>query len=125
MTLKDIQERNQRFQQRTASLVDMIPGGGFLDVSTAMIRSARMIDKYLFKLVRSQSEAEFAQAMDLIEEELDEAVFILDRIDNKNRKYKLKMIDTFLKEGYDLLSIYSMCCDQLIGKRIGEEEDIL
>lgn len=125
MTLKDIQERNQRFQKRTASLVDMIPGGGFLDVSTAMIRSARLIDKYLFKLVRSANESEFAQTMDRMEEELDEAVYLLDRIDNKNRTYKLKMIETFLKEGYDLLSIYSMCCDQLIGKRISEDEEIL
>lgn len=125
MTLKDIRETNEKFQRKAAAMVDLIPGGGFLEVSTAIIRSTRLIDKYLLKLVRSEDEVAFSQAMDLIETELDDAVFILDRIDNKNRTYKLKIIDTFLKEGYDLLSIYSMCCDQLISRRINEDEEIL
>ena len=49
MTLKDIQERNQKFQLKAASLVDLIPGGGFLDASTALIRCVRLTDKYLLK----------------------------------------------------------------------------
>ena len=125
MILKDIQERNIKFQKKTASLVDLIPERAFLEVSTRLIRSARLVDKYLLKLVRKKSENEFAQIMDVIEEELDDAVYLLDRIDSKNKKYKLKMINSLLKEGYDLLSLYSMCCDQLIGRRINEEEDIL
>ncbi len=125
MTLKDIQERNLRFQRKAASMVDLIPGGSFLDVSTALIRSARLADKYLMKLVRSKDEMTFSQIMDLMESELDEAVYLLDRIDNINRKHKLKMIQNFLKEGYDLLSIYSLCCDQLISRRINEDEEIL
>ena len=125
MTLKDIQERNEKFQKRAAGLVDLIPGGSFLEVSTAIIRSVRLIDKYLIKMIRSKSTSEFDQSIDLIENELDEAVYILDRIDNKNRKYKLQVIETFLKEGYDLLSIYSLCCDQVIGQRINEDEEIL
>ena len=125
MILKDIQERNIKFQKKAASLVDLIPGGAFLEVSTRLIRSARLVDKYLLKLVRRKSENEFAQIMDVIEEELDDAVYLLDRIDSKNKKYKLKMINSLLKEGYDLLSLYSMCCDQLIDRRINEEEDIL
>ena len=125
MTLKDIQERNEKFQKRAAGLVDLIPGGSFLEVSTAIIRSVRLIDKYLIKMIRSKTTSEFDQSIDLIENELDEAVYILDRIDNKNRKYKLQVIETFLKEGYDLLSIYSLCCDQVIGQRINEDEEIL
>lgn len=125
MTLKDIQERNLKFQKSAAGMVDLIPGGSFLDVSTALIRSARLTDKYLLRLVQSKDEMSFAQTMDLIEAELDEAVYLLDRIDNINRKHKLKMIQNFLKEGYDLLSIYSLCCDQLIGRRINEDEEIL
>ena len=96
-----------------------------MEVSTAIIRSVRLIDKYLIKMIRSKTTSEFDQSIDLIENELDEAVYILDRIDNKNRKYKLQVIETFLKEGYDLLSIYSLCCDQVIGQRINEDEEIL
>ena len=125
MTLKDIQERNLRFQKKAASLVDLIPGGSFLDVSTALIRSARLTDKYLLRLVRSKDETTFSHTMDLIEAELDDAVYLLDRIDNINRRHKLKLIQNFLKEGYDLLSIYSLCCDQLISRRINEDEEIL
>lgn len=125
MTLKDIQHRNMRFQKKAADLVDLIPGGGFLEVSTQIIRSVRLVDKYLLKLIRSDREMEFTRVMDLIEEELDDAVYILDRIDMLNKKHKMKVIQNFLKEGYDLLSIYSLCCDQLIGRRINEDEEIL
>ncbi|MCP4458255.1 MAG: hypothetical protein GY816_09570 [Cytophagales bacterium] len=123
MTLQDLQKRNDHFQRKAAALVDLLPGGGLLDVTTALIRGARLIDKYLAKLVQSTDEEQFAQAMRLIEEEIDESVFILDRIDKKNRKYKLAVLDNFLKEGYDLLSVYSLSCDHIISKRINQKEE--
>ena len=63
--------------------------------------------------------------MSRIEEEIDESVFILDRVEQQNRKYKLKVIENFLKEGYDLLSIYSLCCDHIISKRVNKDEELL
>ena len=125
MTLQDIQKRNEHFQRKAAGLVDLLPTGGLLDVTTALIRSARLIDKYLTKLVQATNEDQFSLAMKLIEEELDESVFILDRMDQKNRKYKLKIIENFLKEGYDLLSVYSLCCDHIISKRVNKDEEVL
>ncbi len=125
MTLQDIQKRNEHFQRKAAGLVDLLPTGGLLDVTTALIRSARLIDKYLTKLVQATNEDQFSLAMKLIEEELDESVFILDRMDQKNRKYKLKILEIFLKEGYDLLSVYSLCCDHIISKRVNKDEEVL
>jgi len=125
MTIQDIQRRNEHFQKKTIELVELLPGSGFLEVSTALIRSIRLIDKYLIKSLQVQSAAQFSHLMGRIEEELDEAVYILDRIDKTNRSYKMKVVENFLKEGYDLLSIYSLCCDQLIGKKLRVDEDIL
>jgi hypothetical protein len=125
MTLQDIQKRNEHFQKKTIELVELLPGSGFLEVSTALIRSIRLIDKYLIKSLQVQTPGQFSRLMGMIEEELDEAVYILDRIDKTNRTYKMKAVENFLKEGYDLLAIYSLCCDQLIGKKLRVDEDIL
>jgi len=123
MTLKEIQKRNEQFQQKAARLVDLLPGGGLLDVSTGLIRSARLIDKYLIRLVHATEENKFNQAIRLVEDELDESVYLLDQVDRKNRKFKLDTINSFLKEGYELISFYSLCCDQLVSSRIETEKD--
>jgi len=125
MTLQDIQKRNEHFQGKAAALVDLIPGAGLLDISTALIRSARVIDKYMVQLIHAANEKQFQQAMNLIEEELDETVYILDRMDMKNKKYKLKVLENFLKQGYELLSIYSLCCDHIISKRVSKDEEVI
>ena len=125
MTIKDIQNRNQKFQSKATDLLDLILGNGFLETLSAIIRSLKLIDKYLIRLIKSQSEVEFEGIMDLIEHELDDAVYILDRIERQNRTYKLQIIDSFLREGYDLLSSYFICCDQLIERKINESEKIL
>lgn len=83
MTLEDLQKRNEHFQHKAAGLVDLMPTGGLLEVTTAIIRGVRLMDKYLAKLVRSTTEDEFTLAMKLIEEEIDEAVYVLDRIDKR------------------------------------------
>ena len=125
MKLQDIQKRNLSYQKKAADLVDLIPGGGFLEISTALIRSVRLIDKHLIRSLQAQNEIQFGHIMGQIEEELDESVFMLDRIDKQNRNLKMKALDDLLKEGYDLLSIYSICCDQLIGKRMHKDEEML
>ena len=124
MTLQNLQKRNEQFQLKTAGLVDLMPAGGLLDVTTALIRSIRLIDKYLAKLVKSSSEDEFSLSMKRIEEEIDEAVYILDRIDKKNRKHRLNVLANFLKQGYDLLSVYSLCCDHIISKKAIKDKKV-
>ena len=125
MTPQDLRIRNENFQRKAADLVDLMPTGGLLDVTTEVIRSMRLIDKYLTKLVRSTTEDELTHGMTLIEEEIDEVVCFLDRMDMKNRKHKLKVLENFLKEGFDLLSVYSLCCDQIISKRTINTEEVL
>lgn len=125
MKLQDIQKRNLAYQKRASELVDLIPGGGFLEISTALIRSIRLIDKHLIRSLQASNEIQFGHVMGQIEEELDESVFMLDRIDKQNRNLKMKALDDLLKEGYDLLSIYSICCDQLIGKRMQKDQELL
>jgi hypothetical protein len=125
MKLQDLQKRNLSYQKKAGDLVDLIPGGGFLEISTALIRSVRLIDKHLIRSLQAPNEIQFGHIMGQIEEELDESVFMLDRIDKQNRNLKMKALDDLLKEGYDLLSIYSICCDQLIGKRMHKDEEML
>ena len=123
MTYKDIKERNERFQKQTIRLVDLFPDGGYLDMSTGLIRGVRLIDKYLIKLVGAKTKDQFDLALHAIEKELDDAVYLLDRIEFKNKELKVKQIEVYLKEGYDLLSIYSMCCDHMIASRINAKSN--
>ena len=125
MTLQNLQKRTEHFQRKAAGLVDLMPTRGLLDVTTAVIGSVQLIDKYMTRLVQSTNEDEFTLAMRRIEEEIDESVYILDRIDKKNRKHKLTILDNFLMEGYDLLSVYSLCCDHIISKKALKNEEIL
>jgi hypothetical protein len=123
MTVQELQQRNERFQQRATKMVDFLPGGSMLDSITSMVRSMRLIDKYFVRLLQVKEEILFNQIMGLIEEEMDEAVYNLDSIENRNKKAQMKALSELLKEGYDLLSLYSMCCDLVISKRVKEDEE--
>jgi hypothetical protein len=125
MTLQDIQNRNENFQKNAARLVDLVPQGGMLELSTGLIRSVRLIDKHLIRLVQSRNDAAFHQVMQRIEDELDEAVYLLDQVERMNKQLKMDTILDFLKEGYDLMSIYSLCCDQIVGARVQNDEEML
>lgn len=93
-----------------------------LEFSSLLIRGSKKVDVQLKNLVASRNEDGFHNYMNEMEDELDEMVYMLDKLDQANRAKKVAFIGDLLKKGYDLVSLYSMCCDQLISKRMKTEE---
>ena len=122
MTLEQLHNRNEKFQKDAVTLAEMMPGGNMLEFSSLLIRGAKKVDAKLKILVSAKDETGFNQHMSQMEDELDEMVYMLDKLDQANRSKKVDFISDFLKKGYDLVSLYSMCCDQIISKRMKIEE---
>jgi len=122
MTVTQIHELNERFQKSAVQLSELIPSGTLVQATSMLIRCARKIDEQFLKLLKAPSEVSFNQIMDLLEEETDEVLFILDQLEMANKKQKISLINDFLKEGYDLMSIYSKCFDAIIDRKIGDRE---
>jgi hypothetical protein len=122
MTLEQLKQRNEKFQQEAATLAELMPGGNMLEFSSLLIRGSKKVDAHLAKLVGAKNENQFHDGMSNMEDELDEMVYMLDKLDQANRGKKVEFILDFLKLGYDLVSLYSMCCDQLIAKKLKTEE---
>ncbi len=122
MTLEQLYRRNEKFQKEASQLAEMVPGGNMIEFSSLLIRGAKKMDSQLQKLVSTKSENSFHSALSKMEDEMDEVVYMLDRLDEANRMKKMEFINEFIKNGYDLLSIYSLCCDQLIERKIKADE---
>lgn len=122
MTLEQLYKRNEKFQKEAGELAELIPGGNMLEFSSLLIRGSKKIDGQLQRLIATKSELSFHTAISKMEEEMDEIVYMLDRLDEANRMLKMDAIKEFIKKGYDLLSIYSICCDQLVERKIKTDE---
>ncbi|MFY0599137.1 MAG: hypothetical protein JXR03_05665 [Cyclobacteriaceae bacterium] len=122
MTLEELHKRNEKFQKEAGQLAELVPGGNMLEFASLMIRCAKRMGAQLQKLISTKSEMAFHTALSKMEDEMDEVVYMLDRLDEANRVMKLDDIKSFIKKGYDLLSIYSICCDQLIERKVKTEE---
>jgi hypothetical protein len=122
MTVLDLHNTNEKFQKSAVMLSELIPSGGLTNATSAVIRSSRKIDFQFAKLLAAPSEMKFNMIMDKLEEEMDEVMFILDRLEEANKKRQIVLIKDFLKEGYDLLSLYSRCFDSIIDKKVYKEE---
>lgn len=122
MTLEQLYNRNEKFQQEAGKLAELFPSGNMLEFSSLLIRGSKKMDVQLKKIISTKSELSFHTAMSKMEDEMDEIVFMLDRLDEANRKMKMDEINEFIKKGYDILSIYSMCCDQLVQKKVKEDK---
>jgi hypothetical protein len=122
MTVLDLHNTNEKFQKSAVTLSELIPSGGLTNATSAVIRSSRKIDFQFAKLLAAPSEMKFNMIMDKLEEEMDEVMFILDRLEEANKKRGIVLIKDFLKEGYDLLSLYSRCFDSIIDKKVYKEE---
>lgn len=120
MTLIELQNLNTNYQKQAHHIAELFPG--LLDGMSVIIRAAKRIDQRFKKLLEAKSEIQFHSVMGSLEEEMDEIVFILDRLDEANNGRKINQISDFLMEGYELLSVYSKCCDIIIGKRVTEDE---
>lgn len=122
MTVLELHNINEKFQKSAVMLSELIPSGGLTNATSAVIRSTRKIDAQFAKLLAAPSEMKFNMIMDKLEEEMDEVMFVLDRLDEANKKRQIALIKDFLKEGYDLLSLYSRCFDSIIDRKVYKEE---
>lgn len=117
MTLHQLSNRNEKFQQSATEIAELVPGGNLLGFSTTLIRGAQKLDRNLTRIIEVKTEARFFQSIEAMEDEMDEMVYLLDKLESINRKDQLVAINDFLKIGYELLSLYSLCCDQVIERR--------
>ena len=122
MTVTQIHELNEKFQKGAVQLSELIPSGTLVQATSMLIRCARKIDDQFLKLLKAPSEMAFNQIMGKLEDETDEVLFILDQLELANKKQKITLINDFLKDGYDLMSIYSRCFDVIIDRKQKEEE---
>ena len=122
MTVTQIHELNEKFQKGAVQLSELIPNGTLVQATSMLIRSTRRIDELFLKLLKASSEATFNQVLTRLEDESDEVLFILDQLEMANKKQQISLINDFLKDGYDLMSIYARCFDAIIDKKIKEEE---
>ncbi|MEO9872106.1 hypothetical protein [Ekhidna sp.] len=122
MTVTQIHELNEKFQKSAVQLSELIPSGTLVQATSMLIRSARKIDERFLKLVSASSEIKFNQIMSQLEDETDEVLFILDQLEMANKKQKISLINDFLKDGYELVSIYSKCFDHIIDKKVKKED---
>lgn len=122
MTVTEIHELNEKFQKSAVQLSELIPSGSLVQATSMLIRCARKIDDQFSKLLAANTETKFGQVMSMLEDETDEVLFILDQLEIANKKQQISIINDFLKEGYDLIALYSKCFDYIIDKKIKEEE---
>ncbi|MEQ8550767.1 MAG: hypothetical protein RIC03_22825 [Cyclobacteriaceae bacterium] len=122
MTLDQIHRLNGKFQHKTAQISELMPGGNLVEFASVLIRNSRRMDTVFTKMLAVQTQSGLGRAMARMEEEMDEIIFMLDQMDLANKKRNIKLITELVKEGYELLSIYSICCDQLLEKRLKREE---
>ncbi|MEP0987752.1 hypothetical protein [Ekhidna sp.] len=122
MTVTQIHELNEKFQKSAVQLSELIPSGTLVQATSMLIRSARKIDDQFLKLLKAPSEMAFNQIMGKLEDETDEVLFILDQLELANKKQQISLINDFLKDGYDLMSVYSKCFDYILDKKVKEEE---
>ena len=124
MTIEQLSQQNEKFQQRAAEIAELVPGSNLLEYSSILIRSSKKLDRILKNLLQANTEARFFQQVDAMEEEMDEIIWFLDQMDLENRKSKLGTINDFVKKGYELLSIYSLSCDRIIERRTKKEDEL-
>ncbi|MFY0605810.1 MAG: hypothetical protein JXR10_03785 [Cyclobacteriaceae bacterium] len=117
MTLEQLSRLNEKFQTKASNLAELLPGGNLVTFSTATIRSAKKIDILLKKVLTVKGEQAFYTNLDKLEEEMDELIFLMDRLDQANREQKIRAITDTAKKGYELISLYGLCCDQIIEKK--------
>lgn len=122
MTVTEIHELNEKFQKGAVQLSELIPSGALVQATSMLIRCARKIDDQFSKLLAAKSETKFGQIMSMLEDETDEVLFILDQLEIANKKQQISLLNDFLKEGYNLIALYSKCFDFIIEKKIKEEE---
>lgn len=124
MTLEQLSKLNEKFQDKATQLADLLPGSNLLAYSSGIIRCARKMDKALGKVLAAKSQMSFYTQMDAMEEEMDELIYMIDKLDDANRKRNISTITDFVKRGYELLSLYSICCDQILERKTKKQDEL-
>ena len=122
MTLKQIQELNEKFQNSAVQLSELIPSGTLVQATSMVVRSTRQIHTLFTSMLSAPSDIKFHQAMDKMEEEMDEVIFVLDQLEVANKKQQISLIQDFLKDGYNLVSVYSKCIDFVLDQKVQKED---
>ena len=118
MTVEQIETRNLQFQNRALGLSELMPKTDVLRFATMLKRSAGQIHRLFQRLLNARSERAFWNALEKMEEVMNDLVFELDRLHDANCVLKIKAVDAFIKSGYDLLSVYSISSDQVVNQFI-------
>ncbi len=122
MKLNDLTERNKKFQNSVAQITELVHHMTVLEYCTQLIRSSRKLDNYLRKILAAKSEMQFSVALEALEEESDEVLFILDRLTEFDKKNSTTVMSAMVKQGFDVVSVYSFACDKLIASRLSKDE---
>ncbi|MFH6981988.1 hypothetical protein [Marinoscillum sp. 108] len=124
MTLEQLSRLNEKFQQKASGLAELLPGSNLLTFSTTIIRTTKKLDVVLKKVLNAKSEGSFYTQIEAMEEEMDELIFMMDRLDEANRKRNIGTITDVVKAGYELVSLYSLCCDQILERKTKKQDEI-
>ena len=122
MKLNDLTNRNKKFQDAVAQITELVHHKSVLEYGSQLIRSARKMDALLRKLLGTQSELQFNTVIESLEEESDEIIFILDQLTDFDKKNNTKVMRQMVKQGFDVISLYSFACDKLIASRLSKDE---
>lgn len=122
MNIQEIEKRNEKLQEQAAQCAEAVPGHNLVEYASIIIRSMKKIDVKFPKLLQAKSDMTFYTTLEKLEEEIDEVVYALDKLHGVNRKSEILQINELIKNGYELLSIYSMACDAVIEKRVKVKE---
>ncbi|MEP5611005.1 MAG: hypothetical protein ABJP45_02085 [Cyclobacteriaceae bacterium] len=122
MTVTELHQQNVKFQKGAVQLSELIPSGALTEATSVIIRSSQLLHSFLEKLIHAANETQLGNAIERVEDNMDEIVFMLDQLDIANKKQPISLIEDFLKEGYDLMSVYSVCVNQVINQKVPSEE---
>jgi len=91
-----------------------------LEFGTLVRRNSVEIHQLFEMLIRTNGMTAFWRTLEKMEEVMDDLVYELDRLHDLNNMMKIKQVGEFIKEGYDMLSIYSISSDQVVKQRATE-----
>ncbi len=120
MTIQEIEKINKQFQSKALLLSELIPRTDMLEFGTLVRRKSVEIHQLFEMLIRANGMTAFWRTLEKMEEVMDDLVYELDRLHDLNNMMKIKQVGEFIKEGYDMLSIYSISSDQVVKQRATE-----
>lgn len=122
MNIKKLNQQNEEFQKAIMQFSKLILSEDLMNTFTLVIGYTKKIQSYFEKLASYKTELELSLTIDKMENHIDDAIFILDQIEIVHRKKGIQPINDVVKDGYNLLSIYSMQIDLLIESKICSEK---